>query len=171
MNKKIEQAFNEHLNEEFFSAYLYLSMVNYFAAENLEGMSNWMRLQVDEERAHALKFMDYINDRGGRVILDQIDRPAAEWDGPLAAFQEAYEHECLISGKINDLVNLANQESDHAAHAFLQWFVSEQVEEEATAQTIVGKLKMIGDNSMGLLMIDEQLGQRTASPVAGSGTA
>jgi len=166
MDKKIEKAFNEHLNAEFFSAYLYLSMANYFAAENLEGMANWMLVQAGEERMHAMKFVDYINDRGGRVLLQQIDQPKTDWHSALEAFQEAYEHEQLISKKINDLVDMAIKENDHAANTFLQWFVSEQVEEEAVAQAIVGKLELIRDNPMGLLMIDQQLGQR--SPDSGA---
>ena len=163
MHKKIEKAFNEHLNAEFFSAYLYLSMANYFAAKNLEGMVSWMRIQTDEERMHGMKFVDFINDRGGRVILQQIDQPKTDWDSPLEAFQEAYAHEQLISRKIGELVDLAVKENDHAANTFLQWFVSEQVEEEATVQAIVGKLELIKDNGMGLLMIDQQLGQRPAT--------
>jgi ferritin len=168
MNKKIEAAFNAHLNAEFYSSYLYLSMANYFASKNLAGMTSWMRVQAGEEDLHAKKFIDFVNDRGGRVVLEQIDKPKIEWSGPLEAFQDAYNHECLISSKINELVNLALAEADHAANSFLQWFVAEQVEEEATAQAIVEKLKMIGDNSMGILMIDDQLGQRTpaAAPAA-----
>ncbi len=164
MDKKIEKAFNEHLNAEFFSSYLYLSMANYFAAENLEGMANWMLVQTDEERMHAMKFVAYINDRGGRVVLDKIEQPKTDWSSPLEAFEEAYEHEQLISAKINVLVDMAIKENDHAANTFLQWFVSEQVEEEATVQSIVGKLQRIRDNPMGLLMIDQQLSQR--SPAA-----
>ena len=166
MNKKIEDAFNEHLNAEFFSSYLYLSMANYFTAQNLEGMATWMQVQAQEEWLHGMKFVDFINDRGGRVMLKQIDQPEVDWSSSLAAFQEAYEHECLISGKINKLVDLAMAESDHAANTFLQWFVTEQVEEEATAMSIVEKLKLIGDNSTGLLMIDQQLGQRPAAGAA-----
>ena len=109
MNKKIEKAFNTHLNAEFYSAYLYLSMANYFAAQNLEGMTTWMRIQVDEERMHGLKFVDFINDRGGRVILEQIDKPKTDWSSPLDAFQDALDHERLISKKINELVDLADQ--------------------------------------------------------------
>ncbi len=171
MDKKIEKAFNDHLNAEFFSSYLYLSMANYFAASNLEGMTNWMRIQTDEERFHAMKFIAFINDRGGRVVLEQIDKPKTDWASPLEAFQEAYAHERLISKKINALVDLAIKESDHATNTFLQWFVSEQVEEEATAQAIVGKLELIRDNPMGLLMIDQQLGARAPSAAASSGGA
>ncbi len=169
MDKKIEKAFNDHLNAEFFSSYLYLSMANYFAAASLEGMSAWMRIQTDEERLHAMKFIDYMNDRNRRVKLEKIDQPKTDWDSPLEAFQEAYAHEQLISKKINDLVDLAIKENDHAANTFLQWFVSEQVEEEATVSTIVGKLELVKDNPMGLLMIDQQLGQRIpSSPTSGA---
>jgi ferritin len=138
-------------------------MANYFTAMNLEGMATWMQIQTDEERLHAMKFVDFINDRGGRVILKQIDQPEVEWSSPLAAFEEAYQHECLISEKINKLVDLSIAESDHAANTFLQWFVTEQVEEEAAALAIVDKLKLIGDNSTGLLIVDQQLGQRPAA--------
>lgn len=163
MNKKIEKAFNTHLNAEFYSSYLYLSMASYFVAQNLEGMAAWMRIQVDEERMHGLKFLDFICDRNGRVILEQIDKPKTDWSSPLEAFQDALDHERLISKKINELADLAMKESDHAAGAFLQWFVTEQVEEEANVQAIVGKLELIKDNGMGLLMVDQQLGQRTPS--------
>ena len=167
MNKKIEQAFNDHLNAELYSSYLYLAMANCFTAKNLEGMASWMRLQAEEERAHAMKFLDFINVRDGRVTLKQIDQPPLEWSTPLEAFQQAYDHELQISGKINALVDLATKEGDHAAVNFLQWFVSEQVEEEANALAIVDKLKMIGDNLMGILMVDAQLGQRAAGPAGG----
>lgn len=160
MNKKIEEAFNEQLNAELYSSYLYLSMANYFAAENLDGMAAWMRIQTDEERIHAMKFLDHINDRGGRVVLKQIDEPKIEWSDPLEAFQDAYNHECLISSKINALVDLASSENDHAASTFLQWFVTEQIEEEATALATVERLKKVGDSPVGLLMIDQQLGLR-----------
>jgi ferritin len=170
MNKKVEAAFNEHLNAELFSSYLYLAMANYFAAKNLDGMHHWMRIQVDEERLHGLKFVDFINNRNGRVVLKQIEQPALDWASPLAAFEQAYEHECLISSKINALVSLAVAEADHAAAAFLQWFVNEQVEEEANVLRIVERLKLIGDNGTGLLMLDDQLGQRVATaPADGAG--
>ena len=171
MEKKVEKAFNTHLNAEFYSSYLYLSMANYFAANNLEGMLTWMRIQVDEERMHAMKFIDFINNRGGRVVLEQIDKPKTDWASPLAAFEEALEHELLVTNKINDLVDLAIKENDHAAASFLQWFINEQVEEEAVAQAIVSKLALIKDNSMGLLMIDQQLGQRVPAAAAAAGAA
>lgn len=167
MNKKIEQAFNDHLNAEFFSSYLYLSMANCFTAKNLDGMASWMRLQSEEERGHAMKFLNFINQRDGRVALQQISQPQLDWAAPLEAFQQAYNHEIEISQKIDALVDLATKASDHAAVNFLQWFVSEQVEEEANALAIVDKLKMVGDNPMGILMMDAQLGQRSARPTGG----
>jgi ferritin len=163
MNKKIEQAFNDHLNAEFFSSYLYLSMANCFTAKNLDGMAGWMRIQAEEERAHGMKFLNFIHQRAGRVTLQKIDQPQHEWTTPIEAFQQAYDHECEVSRKIDVLVDLATKENDHAAIAFLQWFVSEQVEEEATALAIVDKFKMVGDHPMGILMMDAQLGQRAGA--------
>ncbi len=163
MKRNIEDAFNLHLNAEFYSFYLYLSMANYFEAQNLGGMAHWMRVQSEEERSHAMKFVDFINDRSGRVMLQQIDQPRTDWNSALEAFEDAYSHEQLISGKIDELVELANQHHDHAAHQFLQWFVSEQVEEEATSLGIVEQLRRVGDNPVGLLMIDQQLVGRAPS--------
>ncbi len=160
MNPKIEKAFNEHLNAELFSYYLYLSMANCFTAKNLDGMAKWMRAQAEEERGHAMKFLDFIHLRGGRVALQQINQPQLDWASPLEAFQQAYNHELEISKRINALVDLASAENDHAAVNFLQWFVSEQVEEEANALAVVDTLKMIGDNVMGILTMDGRLGQR-----------
>jgi len=162
MNKKIEQAFNDHLNAEFFSSYLYLSMANCFTAKNLDGMASWMRLQAEEERGHGMKFLDFIHQRGGRVLLQQINQPQLDWASPLEAFQDAYNHELEISKRIGALVDLATKENDHAAVNFLQWFVGEQVEEEANALAVVDKLKMVGDNVMGILTMDGRLGQRAA---------
>ena len=169
LSDKLQNAMNDQIKKEFYSSYLYLSMASYFVAQNLEGMAAWMRIQVDEERMHAMKFLDFICDRNGRVILEQIDKPKSDWASPLEAFQNALEHERLISQKINELADLAVKDSDHAAAAFLQWFVTEQVEEEANVQAIVGKLELIKDNGMGLLMIDQQLGQRTPSAAAPAG--
>ena len=169
MDKTIEQAFNEHLNAEFYSEYLYLAMANYLTAQDLVGMAHWMRIQVDEERAHAIRFIDYIHERNGHVVLKQIDQPKLEWESPLEIFREAYQHECMITAKINALVDLAIKQNDHAAAAFLQWFVTEQVEEEANVSAIVARLERIGDQGMGIFMVDQQLGQRTAAPAAGDG--
>ena len=164
LNPKIEEAFNRQLNAELFSSYLYLSMAAHFESQNLKGMANWMRIQAQEENAHAMKFFDFINERGGRVTLTQIDAPKVEWPSPLAAFQEAYQHECKISGLINGLVDLALSEKDHAANAFLQWFVTEQVEEEASVLEIAEKLKLAGDQGGILFMLDRELGQRMPPP-------
>lgn len=166
---KIQQAFNKHLNAESYSAHLYQSMSAYFQTVNLKGMANWMRLQADEETTHEMKFFDYILARGGKVELGQIDAPPTEWESPLAAFEDAYEHEKLITAKINDLVDLCLSESDHASNAFLQWFVTEQVEEEESVSEIVDQLKLVGDAPGGLFMLDKELGQRKPSTANGQG--
>ncbi len=164
ISKKMVKALNEQINAEMYSAYLYLSMAAYFEAENLPGMAAWMRTQTQEETAHAMKFFDYIHERRGRVVLQAIDQPIEEWKSPLAAFEAAFEHEQMITGRIDDLVNLAVQEKDHATNAFLQWFVNEQVEEETSVDTIVQMLKM-GEKAPGaMFMIDRELGQRTFTP-------
>ena len=162
LKPKIQDALNDHLNQELFSAYLYMSMASYFEARNLSGMGQWMKVQVQEELMHGLKFFDFVHDRGGRVILQTIAAPKTEWTSPLDAFEEAYTHECEISGRINALVDLAIAESDHALNSFLQWFVNEQVEEEANVEAIVDKLKLVGDNGVALFMVDGELGNRPA---------
>jgi len=159
-NPKIEEAFNRQINAELFSSYLYLSMSAHFESRNLKGMANWMLIQAQEENAHAMKFFDFINERGGKVVLTAIDAPKVEWSSPLAAFQDAYQHECKISAMINDLVDLAVNEKDHASNAFLHWFVTEQVEEEASVLEIAEKLKFAGDQGGVLFMLDRELGQR-----------
>ena len=163
LNPKIQDAFNKQLNAELFSAYLYASMSAYFEAENFKGMAGWMRVQVQEEVLHATRFYDFINERDGRVILTQIGAPKTEWDSPLDVFEDAYRHECKVSSMINELETLALGEKDHAAATFLQWFVNEQVEEEASVQAVVDKLKLVGDHGVGLFMIDNELGQRGPS--------
>ncbi len=166
ISKKMEKAINEQINAEAYSAYLYLSMAAYFEAQNLPGLASWMRIQTQEETAHALKFFDFVNERRGRVVLKAIDQPPKEWESPLVAFEAAFEHEQMVTGRINDLVNLAVQEKDHATNAFLQWFVNEQVEEETSVDTIVQMLKM-GEKAPGaMFMIDRELGQRTFTPPA-----
>lgn len=161
IDEKMQEALNKQVNAELYSSYLYLSMSAWFELVNLKGMAHWMRLQADEENMHAMKIFDYIIERGGRVVLRAIDEPPAEWDSPLAAFQAADEHEHKVTGMINDLVNLALELKDHATNNMLQWFVAEQVEEEASTDEVVQQLKMIGD-SQGLLMLDKALGERQA---------
>ena len=164
--KKIEDAFNEQINWELYSGYLYLSMSAYFLSINLNGFANWMRVQALEELTHAMKFFDFINERSGRIALLETKAPPKEWESPLAAFQDAYEHECFVSGRINDLVNLALEEKDHASNNFLQWFVAEQVEEEASVDEVAQKLKIIGSDGGGIFMLDQELGQRVFTPPA-----
>ena len=156
----IEDALNEQINAELFSEYLYLSMAAYFADEGLPGFASWMRAQADEEHEHAMRIYDYVLERDGRVMLDAIDAPQTTWSDPVTAFEDAYEHEVEISGLIDDLVALARQENDNATENMLQWFVAEQVEEEATAQDILDQLRLVGDDGPGLLLIDRELAQR-----------
>ena len=160
IDERMQEALNKQLNAEVYSAYLYLSMSAYFQSVNLGGFANWMRVQWQEELAHAMKFYDYVNERGGRVVLQAVEAPPLEWDSPLAAFEHVYEHEQKVTGMINKLVDLAVEARDHATNNFLQWFVSEQVEEEASADEVVQKLRLVGDDPSGLFMIDQELGQR-----------
>ena len=160
MDEKMQEALNKQLNAEIYSAYLYLSMSAYFQSVNLGGFANWMRVQWQEELEHGLKFYDYVNERGGRVVLQAVEAPPSEWDSPLAVFEHVYEHEQKVTGMINKLVDLAVEIKDHATNNFLQWFVSEQVEEEASADEVLQRVKRVGDNASGLFMIDRELAQR-----------
>ena len=169
LNKKVEEAINAQINAELFSAYLYLSMAAYFDSINLAGFGNWMRVQTQEEMMHAMKFFDYVKDRGGRVELRPIDGPAIKWESPLNAFEEVFKHEVKVTALINNLVNVATEEKDHASEAMLQWFVTEQVEEEASADAVVQKLKLTGGDGAGLFMIDNELALRVFVPPAVEG--
>jgi len=166
ISKKMEEALNAQVNAELYSAYLYLSMESYFTSLNLNGCANWMRVQTQEEVAHAMKIYDFINERGGRAILKAIDGPPTEWNSPLAVFEAAYAHEQKVTRLINDLVDLAIKEKDHATNSFLQWFVNEQVEEEASADAIVQQLRMMENAPGGMFMLDRELGQRVFTPPA-----
>lgn len=161
LTDRMHQALNDQLQAEFNSAYLYLSMSAYFEDKGLEGMANWMTVQFQEEQSHALKFYRYINERGGRVELQALDKPKRDWDSPLEAFEEALDHEKLISRLIGELADLAIKEKDHATHNMLQWFISEQVEEEATVDSIVTQMRMVGGQGQGLFMIDREMRGRT----------
>jgi ferritin len=169
ISKNMEKALNEQVNAELYSAYLYLSMESYFKAQNLNGFANWMRVQTQEEVAHAMKIYDFINERGGRAILKAIEGPETDWDSALAVFKAAYEHEQKVTGLINNLVDLAIKEKDHATNSFLQWFVNEQVEEEASADGVVQQLKMMEKAPGGMFMLDRELGQRVFTPPAAEG--
>jgi ferritin len=168
ISKKMQEALNGQLNAELYSSYLYLSMAAYFLSLNLGGFANWMRVQAQEEDMHAMKFYNFINERGGRVLLKPIDGPQTEWDSPLAAFEAVLEHEQTVTGLINDLVELALVEHDHATNIFLQWFVTEQVEEEDSANDVIQQIKMVGEAEGGLFMLDRELAQRTFTPPADS---
>lgn len=165
IGKAMQDALNEQIKHEMGSMYLYLSMSAYFNAEGMDGMAHWMRMQAMEEEIHAMKFFDHIKDRDGRVILQALEQPKSEWASPLDAFKAAYEHEQFITGKINDLVKLSREENDNAAFSMLQWFVEEQVEEEASVSKVIQMLKLAGDNGYALLMIDKELSMRQP-PVA-----
>ena len=166
LKKKMLDALNGQINAEMYSAYLYLSMESYFQSVSLTGFASWMRSQVQEELFHSMKFYDYVCERGGKVTLDAIDKPDDTWKTPLAAFKHILKHEQLVTSLINDLVELAIAEKDHASLNFLQWFVAEQVEEEASVGEIVDKLKLIKSDTSGLFLLDAELGKRVFTPPA-----
>ena len=166
LSERMMKALNKQLNAELYSAYLYLSMAAYFESKNLKGFANWMRVQAQEELMHAMKFFDYINERGGRVYLEAIEKPPTEWKSPLDVFEATYEHEVKVTSMINDLVNMAMEEKDHATYNMLQWFVAEQVEEEASADEVRQQLRMIKEDGRGIMMLDRELKQRTFTPPA-----
>ncbi|MHC4075317.1 MAG: ferritin [Planctomycetota bacterium] len=168
LNEKMQKALNKQINAELYSAYLYLSMQAYFKSLNLPGFANWMHVQVREELIHAMKIYDFVNERNGRVTLKEIAEPPAQWQSPLAAFEEVSKHEQKVTALINDLVNLAIEEKDHATNIFLQWFVNEQVEEEASAEAVVQELKLVKDAPDSLLLLDRQLAQRVFEAPAGT---
>jgi len=157
---KMVEELNKQINVELYSHYLYLAMAAYFDSINLSGFANWMKVQAKEEEGHALKIYGHLVTRGGRVKLLQINQPPLEWKTPLEAFEAAHSHEVWVTNNIHRLIGLAEGEKDYATANMLQWFVSEQVEEEASALTIVQKLRMIGDNLGALLILDKELGER-----------
>ncbi len=170
LNSKIQDALNVQINAELWSAYLYLSMAQHFEAEGLPGVANWFKVQFKEEQDHAEIFMNYINQRGGRVELKAIDAVPTTWASPLDAFKATLEHEKKVTSLINDLYHLAEAEKDYATRDRLNWFVTEQVEEEDNCRQLIDKCSLIGDNGMGLYMLDQELGARTytqAAPLAG----
>ncbi|MBU0483956.1 MAG: ferritin [Proteobacteria bacterium] len=164
LSKTMEEALNEQINAEFYSSYMYLSMSSYFEAVGLSGCAIWMQAQAQEEWFHGTKIYHYVLGRGGRVILKAIAQPQSGWDSTLSAFENVLTHEQKVTGLINELVNLALDERDHATNIFLQWFVSEQVEEEATVGDVLNKLKLIGGDASGLFVLDQELGQRIFTP-------
>lgn len=160
LSQKIEKALNEQLHEELFSFYLYLSMSAYLESQNFHGMASWMSKQAQEELSHAMKFFGFIHERGGRVTLEALTKPDTEWASPQAAFEAALAHERHITECIYKLVDLAAAERDHGTGNFLQWFVKEQVEEEATAKGVVERFRMTAGHPAAMMFMDRDLGAR-----------
>jgi ferritin len=170
ISKKMQDAINNQINRELYSAYLYLSMSAYCEDQNLPGFAHWMRAQAQEEVFHAMKLFIHVVERGGRAVMGDIEAPPKDWASPEDVFQATYNHEQKVTKLIDNLVKTAREEGDNAAEAMLQWFVNEQVEEESTAQTILRKLQMVGDAKAGLFLIDQELSARPlmcAPPQAG----
>lgn len=161
ISQKLQDAINNQIQAELYSAYLYLSMSAYSESKNLAGFAHWLKLQYQEETGHALKLIDYLQERGGKVELKRIDAPPSEFGTPLEVFEQTLAHEEHVTSLINKLYEIAVEEKDYAAQIFLQWFITEQVEEEASASAVVERLKIIGDKSPGgILYLDKELGKR-----------
>jgi ferritin len=168
LNEKLESAINSQINFELYSSYIYLAMSAHFMSLNLKGFANWMSVQAQEEIIHAMKFYNYVNERGGRVVLQTVKEPPKEWKSPLDAFETAYKHETVVSSRINAIVDLAIVEKDHMSVSFLQWFVNEQVEEEANAKEIADQLRLANDAPQFIFMLDRELGTRAFANPAGA---
>lgn len=164
LSPKMSDALNAQINAEYFSSYLYLSMAAWSEEQNLPGFGNWFRVQAQEEMVHAMKFFDFVIERGGRVTLSAIDGPEIKWESPTDVFEATLKHEQHVTSLINKLVDLALSESDHATNTFLQWFVTEQIEEEASADAALRTLKRMGNAAGGLFMLDRELSQRVFVP-------
>ena len=160
LSKTVQDAINDQIKNELYSAYLYLSMSAYCEAVNLPGFAHWMRVQCQEEEAHAMKFFGFVYDRGSRVVLQAIDQPPVDFESPLDLFQQTLHHEQKVTAMINRIYDLATKENDYATQTFLQWFITEQVEEERNASQILEQLKAIGDQPAALFMLDGYLGKR-----------
>lgn len=160
ISKELQDAINDQINFELYSSYIYLSMAAYFESKNLTGMAHWMKIQAGEEYEHAMRFWTHVVDRGGRVILTEIKSPATEWDSPLAAWKNAFEHEKIVTERIFKIGKLAEKVGDKSAIPMLNWFYNEQVEEEEQTQRVAAMLKEIGDSKGALFMLDARLGQR-----------
>lgn len=165
MSEKMTAALNKQINEELYSNYIYLAMAAYMEDLDLDGMAHWMRMQAQEEYLHAMKLFDYMNERGARVILSELAAPPSEWDNPVACFQAALDHEQFMTKNINTLADLAIEQRDHATNNIMQWYVSEQVEEEASVDSIVKKLKMMGADGHALFIMDRELASRPAPAI------
>jgi ferritin len=161
ITKSLQDAINDQINKELFSSYLYLSMAAYFEDKNLPGFANWMRRQADEERGHGMKLYNHLVERGGRIMLTAIDAPKTDWKSSLEVFEEVAEHEAKVTASINALYELAFKEKDYPAQVVLQWFITEQVEEEKNAAEILSNLKLIEERGTAVLMLDHRLGKRS----------
>ncbi len=161
INKAMQDAMNEQINKELFSSYLYLSMAAYFENRNLPGFAHWMRTQEKEEREHGMKFYDFILERGGEVALKTIETPGTDWKSTLELFEEVAAHEAKVTASINALYELALKEKDYPAQVMLQWFITEQVEEEKNAAEIIATIKMIEAHETAILQLDHRLGKRS----------
>lgn len=161
MDKKLVESINSQLSFELYSAYIYASMASYLKSLDLNGFANWMDIQVQEELVHVKKFYGFLHDRNENVEFDAIPQPQHSWKSPLAVFEHALKHEKIVTKRINDLTDLAMKFSDHATLNFLQWFVAEQVEEEASVMSVIQQIKLVGDS---LFMLDRELGQRVFTP-------
>ncbi len=164
ISKKLQDAINSQINKEFYSAYFYLAMSAYCKTKDLDGFANFFYVQYQEETFHAMKFYNYLLDRGGDVVLTKIDTPPADFKSPLDVFEKTLEHEQIVTKSINDLLDLSIKENDHASASFLKWYVDEQVEEEATVSRLVNKMKLVGDNVGGLFIVDSELKARVFTP-------
>jgi ferritin len=160
ISEKVQDALNQQIKNELYSSYLYLAMSAHFESVTLPGFAHWMRVQSGEEYKHAMKFFDFIADRAGRVVLEAIDKPPAEYEAPLDVMKKVLEHEKKVTGMIHSLYELAVKEKDYPAQVMLQWFITEQVEEEKSTSDIIELLKNVGDSTAGLVMVDQQLGSR-----------
>lgn len=157
INEKVGKILNEQVNKEFYSAYLYLSMSAYFSDMGLLGFANWMRVQFQEEQAHAMLIYDFLINRGEKVILTSVGTPLNHWDNPLNVMEDVLKHEIYVTGLINNIVAVAEEAKDRATMSYMNWFVDEQVEEEANAKEIIDKLKLIGDDKSALYLLDKDL--------------
>jgi len=163
ITEKITKMLNKQINQEFYSSYLYLQMSAFFEEEKLNGFAAWMKIQSEEEYKHATKLYSYVLQANAKVELQKIDAPKNKWKDTHDVFQDTYKHEKQITGFINEIVDVALTEKDFATFSFLQWFVTEQVEEESTALLILDKIKLIGDNKTGLFFLDREMAGRARS--------
>ena len=161
INQKLEEQFNIQINKELFSEYLYLAMKTYFMEQNLMGFANWFDVQVQEEHAHAIGLFDYLNERGGKIDLRAIDKPVVEGSTPLEIFEQVLRHEEYVTSRINEMMDVAEEVKDRAAIGFLDWYIKEQVEEEANVGGVLATLKLIGEDKKALLLLDKDLATRT----------